>query len=629
PDGMEMVFRDSETNAEFHVVFPKDVAAPQGNALTNALTLQGRFRTIQPAPDGKAPQGPDRLGKRIPDGYRYFVVSRWEIRNAPALPPNDPFLKILRDRLDVELSKPFRTVEKAIDWTLLLQEAEKATSPAVRTERHAYVEFWRRLAKAHDYGMMCSRMNVFEWEACELLAGTHKPEKNTLPHADTGLPKQRACEYLLAEDLPAWGKSLKWCAAGVLAGDGDRRGMDVLIQGIRDPKETRGWSAIHEALRAAWTEKALPLWAETARDADARVRLVVVTHLNAIPSEKAVPILLDLLTDGNREVRVAAALVLMRRDVKEAAPVLLEKVRHELNGTIRPAHDNGPVCLKLQQWNVPDVPWDKMESVLTEEARANDNDYWRAVEIAGWCLAAGREVPALPFLKSAVNAGIEKGDKLPALGTMEAKELSIPWHAATILASNGRREGVELVRRYIEVGRGNWLHANEGLMALASLVNRPDAAPADFKVAMEIAAKAVERRDALFQGYFWRALEALGEMGAIVRVDSRDGRLSAKDVIALPYHGTYGPVPRYMMAEICRAKVRSIAVAAQQERIPLPEGWLAAYARAQQTEIAGTARGPAEPNAPPAHGDLQRAAEAALKALAESPPDDTVERKGP
>jgi hypothetical protein len=84
-----------------------------------------------------------------------------------------------------------------------------------------------------------------------------------------------------------------------------------------------------------------------------------------------------------------------------------------------------------------------------------------------------------------------------------------------------------------------------------------------------------------------------------------------------------------MMAEICRAKVRSIAVAAQQERIPLPEGWLAAYARAQQTEIAGYARGPAEPNGPPAHGDLQRAAEAALKALAESPPDDTVERKGP
>jgi hypothetical protein len=89
PDGMEMVFRNPDTATEFHVVFPKDVSAPQGNALTSALTLHGRFGTIQSAPGGKPPSEPDRLGKPVPDDYRYFVVSRWEIRNSPTAQPTD------------------------------------------------------------------------------------------------------------------------------------------------------------------------------------------------------------------------------------------------------------------------------------------------------------------------------------------------------------------------------------------------------------------------------------------------------------------------------------------------------------------------------------------------------------
>ena len=73
-----------------------------------------------------------------------------------------------------------------------------------------------------------------------------------------------------------------------------------------------------------------------------------------------------------------------------------------------------------------------------------------------------------------------------------------------------------------------------------------------------------------------------------------------------------------MIVEIYRAKLRSVAVAARQEGIALPPGWLAEYEKAEHAAIAGLARGPAQPHGPPAYADLQRAAEAALKDLGES-----------
>lgn len=562
------------------------------------------------------------------------------VETEPNKPPvatsrTDPFLKLLRDGLDVKLAKHWESVSKAVDWDRLGQEAGKAADAMVREERLAYVELWKRLAAAHDYGLMCSRMYVFEWLACELLAGTHKPDK-ALPYADLGLGKAKACEYLLAEDLPAWAASLRSCAAAVLAGAGERRGMDVLLEAVRATlKESPNFNPVHEAMRAAWTEEALPLWAEAARDPDPRIRLVVVQQVGAIRSGRAVPVLLAILKDEDRGVRTAAAMILMQRDVKadakapvEFALVLMEKVRRELDGKIPSAHENAPVCLKLQQWGIPNVPWEKIEAVLTDKVRANDRDYWNAVEIAGQCLAAGRETVSLPFLTAAVSESTENLGVLVELGTaMSAAKLGIPWHAATILVSNGRPEGLDLIRRYIEIGQKNWLPAYEGLKALAGFLNRDGVSEDNRRLAFTIAAKAVERRDALFQGYFPRGLEALGEMGALVRVENRDGRLAAVDAIPIPYDQKYGSLSntlsrkvsrppasnaRYMITEIYRAKLRSVEVAARQDKIPLPPEWLAAYAKGQRAAISALMQSP-EP-------DLRRAAETALKDIADGRP---------
>ena len=79
PGGTEMVFNHSDKKAEYHAVFPKGVRPPRKSECVNSLTLHGRFEVIRSAPDGKALKEPDRLVKRIPHGYRYFVVSSWEL----------------------------------------------------------------------------------------------------------------------------------------------------------------------------------------------------------------------------------------------------------------------------------------------------------------------------------------------------------------------------------------------------------------------------------------------------------------------------------------------------------------------------------------------------------------------
>jgi hypothetical protein len=513
----------------------------------------------------------------------------------------DGFLKLLRDQLDIKPAERFAAVSKLIDWERLRQEAGNTTEPAVKTERLAYVECWKRLAEAYDFGTMCSRPNVFEGTACALLAGKHKAD-NRLPYADLGIPKEAACEYLLAEDLPTWATSLRLCAAGVLAGDGNQRGLEVLLEALRaDLKKPGVFSPIREALGATWTAEALPLWAKAANDIDPRLRLTVVRQLAQIRTDGATTVLRGLLKDDDREVRTAAAMALMDRDSKDAAPVLLEKVNRELDGKVSSAHANAPICRKLQQWNRPDVPWEKLETILTDKVHANDTEYWQAVEVAGGCLAAGREKVALPFLKTALHGGVEKR--------------RIAWHATTILAANGRLEGVDAIRTYMEVGEQDWIMAQEGLLALAAFVNRPGARPNDRQLALAIAARAFERRDALFQGYVGRGLEVLGEIGALVRVERRAGQPVAVDTLTVPYDQRYGPQPRYLVAEIYRAKLRSVAAAARQEGIPLPPGWLAEYEKAERAVIVGLARGPAEPNGPPADADRQRAAAAALKEL--------------
>ena len=78
PGGTDLVFKQSGQGGEVHVVFPKDVAVPSKGDLTKTLTLHGRSAVIESTPDGKGMDKSSRLVKRIPYGYRYFVVSRWE-----------------------------------------------------------------------------------------------------------------------------------------------------------------------------------------------------------------------------------------------------------------------------------------------------------------------------------------------------------------------------------------------------------------------------------------------------------------------------------------------------------------------------------------------------------------------
>ena len=79
PLGTDMVFKHSETRDEFHVVFPKGVALPGKSELSDPLTLYGHFETIKTTPDGEALDEPAKPAKGSLLGYRYFVVSRWEL----------------------------------------------------------------------------------------------------------------------------------------------------------------------------------------------------------------------------------------------------------------------------------------------------------------------------------------------------------------------------------------------------------------------------------------------------------------------------------------------------------------------------------------------------------------------
>jgi hypothetical protein len=87
-----MVFKDSDKKTEYHTVFPKGVMPPRKDELGKSLTLRGRFEVLQSTPDGKPLQESDRLIKRIGEGYRYFVVSSWEVlaasnKSAATSPP--------------------------------------------------------------------------------------------------------------------------------------------------------------------------------------------------------------------------------------------------------------------------------------------------------------------------------------------------------------------------------------------------------------------------------------------------------------------------------------------------------------------------------------------------------------
>jgi hypothetical protein len=67
--GTEMAFRLPHSGELVHAVFPEDIRPP--DSLDGTFVLHGRYQAIQRGEE-------DRLTKRAPEGYRYFVVSSWK-----------------------------------------------------------------------------------------------------------------------------------------------------------------------------------------------------------------------------------------------------------------------------------------------------------------------------------------------------------------------------------------------------------------------------------------------------------------------------------------------------------------------------------------------------------------------
>jgi len=74
PEGREMAFRDPQSGKSVHAVFPEAAAAPEN--LDGSFVLHGHYQGIQNWDSFKP--APNRIVKRPPEDYQYFVVSSWQ-----------------------------------------------------------------------------------------------------------------------------------------------------------------------------------------------------------------------------------------------------------------------------------------------------------------------------------------------------------------------------------------------------------------------------------------------------------------------------------------------------------------------------------------------------------------------
>ncbi|MDK1032541.1 MAG: HEAT repeat domain-containing protein, partial [Planctomycetia bacterium] len=498
-------------------------------------------------------------------------------KSAVAVPTShtDEFLKFLRDALAVEIERSDLLKDK-IAWDKISAEAEKTKDPALKKKRLEYVALWKAMAGLHDYGMNCSMPNVFEWKATLLLQGkdVFEPDRSTRwDYARLTFDPRRYRLYLMNEDLPPWAASLRYVAAGVLAGDGDKRGMDILLTAARAVKPVNAHSHVPKSGEYFWmgaggaqTEKAVPLWKEVLKDEDIFVRLWAAGNVAVIKTANATQLLVATLKDKDYEVRKVAAKALMARDAREATAVLREILKKELRSDdIFSAVQMVPVCSKLEQWKVAGVPWDIIERYLNDKTMKNDSDCGRAIIIAGVCLSAGREEAAMAFLRKVLSHPNE----------------GLSLYAARTLVENGKGAGIERLAKYFAEKKDNWGGAHQHLLSLAKFMLHKGAKAGDKTLAMDVARTAFDRRDAMFQGYCFRLFEALGEMGALVQVSKGDGGLRAAEFITLSYSEKYGRRPAFHVEAIYRAKVRSVIVSGQQRGFELPDEWLAEFKKSQ------------------------------------------------
>ena len=324
------------------------------------------------------------------------------------------------------------------------------------------------------------------------------------------------------------------------------------------------------------------MWNIALGDKDEKVRLWAVNNVAHIKTDEVVPLppptappfvktdgatqlLIAALNDKSYPVRRSAAMTLMKRNRKEATPVLQEILTKELGGYLqRDAATLAPVCCKFEQWGVTGVPWNKIERHLNKKARKDAAICRLAVTIAGECLAAGREEKSVPFLKD----------------VMLHKNKWLALHAARMLLRHGSALGLERIRRYMASAenRAGSSSPYECLKALAEFMRHPRCTVQNRKAALSIARAAFKRRDALFRSYSEYLLDPFGEIGALHRVKKEGDTLHVEEFIAVPYDMKWGrPHPGLAMGHICKARLRSVIVSAEQQGIDLPETWLMKY----------------------------------------------------
>jgi hypothetical protein len=317
---------------------------------------------------------------------------------------------------------------------------------------------------------------------------------------------------------------------------------------------------------------------------DDNLRLWATRNVAAIPSAQATQLLQDRLKDPTYAIRRAAAVALMEREVKDCTSVLMEVVLKEMSDTPRMAVTVAPLCIKLDQWKVPNIPWSKLEYHLNEKIRADNQSYSSAITLAGQCIQAGRTQLAVPFLVGSLKSS-RGGDVGP--------DNKWAWQAANTLFRAGRNEALPLVAKYFDAGSGEWAVTAEALRSMGEYLRLGKATAEERQAILDMAVKTFTRRNKLLGDYCAQGFEAIGDMGGVVRVRMNDGRPEIYELIPLVYTEKYGINPLFAMDSILKAKMNSLVASAAQDNITLPPKFVAEYKETQFAMLRGLAAGPA------------------------------------